>query len=54
MKLALEFGDRIPIGVIYRSDRPAFDERLSVLASGPLVGRDVDQATLADIMEEYA
>ena len=54
MKLALEFGDRIPIGVIYRNDRPAFDKRLAVLGGGPLVGRGVDAATLADIMEEYA
>ena len=34
---ALEWGDRIPLGVIYRNHRPTFEERLPVLASGPLV-----------------
>jgi 2-oxoglutarate ferredoxin oxidoreductase subunit beta len=33
----LEWGDRIPIGVIYRNPRPAFEERLPVIAEKPLV-----------------
>lgn len=34
---ALEWGDRIPIGVIYRNDRPSFESRLPMLAARPLV-----------------
>jgi len=54
MKMAYEWGDRIPVGVIYRNDRPAFDENLSVLKDGPLVGRDLDRDTLAKTMEGFA
>ncbi len=53
IKVAAEWGDRIPIGVIYRNERPAFDERLPALRQGPLVGRDVDRAALASIMANY-
>ncbi len=34
---ALEWGDRIPIGVIYRNDRPSFEKRIPVIEGGPLV-----------------
>ncbi len=34
---ALEWGDRIPLGVIYRDHRPTFEERLPVIAETPLV-----------------
>jgi 2-oxoglutarate ferredoxin oxidoreductase subunit beta len=34
---ALEWGERIPIGVIYRNLRPTFEERLPVIAETPLV-----------------
>lgn len=54
MKLAYEWGDRIPIGVIYRNNRPAFDEHFSVLKEGPLVGRAVDGDALAALMNSFA
>lgn len=35
---ALEWGDRIPIGLLYRrEDRPTYEEQVSVLKAGPLV-----------------
>ncbi|MDH4163687.1 MAG: 2-oxoacid:ferredoxin oxidoreductase subunit beta [Nitrospirota bacterium] len=34
---ALEWGDRIPLGVIYRRQRPLFEERLPMLAGTSLV-----------------
>ncbi len=37
---ALEWGDRIPLGVIYRNERPLFEERLPMLAVKPLVRQD--------------
>ncbi|KPJ72996.1 MAG: 2-oxoacid ferredoxin oxidoreductase [Planctomycetes bacterium DG_20] len=37
MALALEWGDEIPIGVIYRSKRPSFESQQPVLAKGTLV-----------------
>jgi len=53
MKVASQWGDKIPIGVIYRNDRPSFEEHFPVLSQGPLVGRDVDQEMLKTIMEGY-
>jgi 2-oxoglutarate ferredoxin oxidoreductase subunit beta len=37
---SLEWGDRIPLGVIYRHERPTFEERFPVLSGPPLVRRD--------------
>lgn len=51
---ALQWGDRIPIGVLYRNDRPSYEERHPVLKEGPLLGREVDRAALRRIMEAYA
>lgn len=33
---AQEWGDRIPIGIIYRNPRPTFEERVPVIAGEPL------------------
>jgi len=53
MKVAREWGNKIPIGIVYRNDRPAFEERFPWLRQGPLVGRDVDRVMLKKIMEGY-
>jgi 2-oxoglutarate ferredoxin oxidoreductase subunit beta len=53
MKLACQWGDRIPIGVIYENDRLSFEEHFPVLSQGPLVGRNVERAILKTIMEGY-
>ena len=34
---ALEWGDRIPLGIIYINKRPCFEDRIPVLKKGPLV-----------------
>jgi len=34
---ALEWGDRIPTGIIYRNNRPTFEERVPAIAAKPLV-----------------
>ena len=53
IKVAGEWGDKIPIGIIYRNDRPPFEDHFPVLSQGPLVGRDVDRVMLTKIMEGY-
>lgn len=50
---SLEFGDRIPLGVIYRNNRPAFGDRLPALEKGPVVGRAFDPSLLSDITKEF-
>ena len=39
LDLAMTSGDDIPIGIIYRGDRPSFESQHPVLEQGPLVGR---------------
>jgi 2-oxoglutarate ferredoxin oxidoreductase subunit beta len=34
---ALEWGDRIPIGIFYRSELPTYEEQVPALRTGPLV-----------------
>jgi 2-oxoglutarate ferredoxin oxidoreductase subunit beta len=38
---ALEWGDRIPIGIIYRNNRPSMEERVPVIKDLPLVKQPV-------------
>jgi len=51
MRVAREWGDRIPIGIIYRNDRVPFEEHVPVLRQGPLVGREVDRVMLRNMMD---
>jgi 2-oxoglutarate/2-oxoacid ferredoxin oxidoreductase subunit beta len=53
MKRAGEWGDTIPIGIIYRNNRPSYEEHFPTLQSGPLAGRAVDRQKLAEIMDGY-
>lgn len=39
LDLAMTWGDEIPIGLIYRNDRPSFESQQPVLRDGTLVGR---------------
>ena len=53
MKVAREWGDKIPVGIIYRNDRPSFEKHFPVLSQGPLVGQNLDCVMLKRIMEGY-
>jgi len=39
-KLALEFGDKIPTGVIYKCERPIYEEKFPPIAEKPLVEQE--------------
>jgi 2-oxoglutarate ferredoxin oxidoreductase subunit beta len=54
MKISMEWGERIPLGVVYRGERRAFDDGFSTLSEGPLAGRSTDRALLEKIMGRYA
>ena len=54
MKTALEWGERIPVGVIYQNQRPPFEDHLPWLKNEPLTSRGVDTEKLRKIMEGYA
>jgi 2-oxoglutarate ferredoxin oxidoreductase subunit beta len=50
---ALEWGDRIPIGVIYRNRRPTFEERVPMLAGDPLVHQIFDMKKIRQTIKEF-
>ncbi len=39
-KTALQWGDRIPTGIIYRNHRPAFEQRIPVIREEPLIKKE--------------
>ena len=53
MREATKWGEEIPIGVIYRNERPPFETHFSALRKGPLVGQEVDRLKLKKVMETY-
>jgi len=50
METAQQWGDKIPVGVIYRNARPSFHERVG---QGPLVGQGIDRDKIKRIMEGF-
>ena len=50
---SLEFGERIPTGVLYREERPTYEEKLPVLAGGPLVRQPFEPDRLAETLEQF-
>ena len=53
IRLSQQWGDEIPVGVIYRNSRPPFEDHLLALKKGPLVAQMVDRARLAKVMETF-
>lgn len=50
---SMEFGDRIPIGVLYQKEQPTFHEQHEVLKNGQiLAGRKNDPALVRELMME--
>lgn len=50
---ALEWGDRIPIGVIYKNNRPTLEERVPVIQEKPLVKQGFDRSKLEATLKEF-
>ena len=54
MKVACEWGDKIPIGVIYKNMRLAYEDHFPVLRQEPFGLKDVDRDEIKKIMEDFA
>lgn len=50
---ALEWGDRIPIGIFYEDDRPSYTDQLPQLESGPLAERDLADVDISPVLDEH-
>jgi 2-oxoglutarate ferredoxin oxidoreductase subunit beta len=46
---ALEWGDRIPLGVFYRTRRPTYEEQVVGLKTGPLAARVLTKLTADEV-----
>ena len=49
---AQEWGERIPIGVIYKADRPTYEEQIPALSKGPLVKQKIEPMRIEKLMDE--
>lgn len=50
---ALEWGDRIPLGIIYRNNRPTYEERIGIIAQKPLVQQEFDVNRIESTLREF-
>ncbi|HWR22857.1 MAG TPA: 2-oxoacid:ferredoxin oxidoreductase subunit beta [Feifaniaceae bacterium] len=54
MERAMEFGDKIPLGILYRQSGQDFHEKNAVLKGGaPLVDRPADPGVVRGLMREF-
>ena len=54
MKLAMEFNEKIPIGVIYREEKESFHQKNKILAGRePLVDRKRESSVINDLINEF-
>lgn len=52
-KKAQEWGDRIPIGVFYKKEKPAFEEQFPTLRDEPLVKQRIEPEQFEKLVEEF-
>ena len=50
---AQEWGDRIPIGVIYKEERPTYEEQIPALNKGPLVKQKIEPGRIEKLLDEF-
>jgi 2-oxoglutarate ferredoxin oxidoreductase subunit beta len=50
---AQQWGDRIPIGIIYRQKRSTLDGQLSAIAGASLVTQEIDSASFSSMFETF-
>jgi len=53
MERAFEWGNRIPIGLFFKVERPTYEDEEPALRSGPLVKQPLRRTNLAAVMEEF-
>ena len=53
LEKAMEWGDRIPTGILFRQERPTFEEQFPVLAGGTLVEQEIDPGRVEKLLNEF-
>jgi len=52
-KRALQWGERIPLGILYRNNRPVYEERIPVIKDIPLVRQPFDPSNSGITFKEF-
>ncbi len=50
---AQEWGDKIPLGILYKAERPTYEEQVPALSKGPLVNQPIKPEQVERLMEEF-
>ena len=50
---AQEWGDKIPIGIIYKAEQPTFEEQIPALSTGPLLKQTIDPTKVETLLREF-
>lgn len=54
LQKSMEWGDKIPLGVIYKEEKPTFHDKIDFLRDGvPLVDRQFDMNIIKGFMKEF-
>jgi 2-oxoglutarate ferredoxin oxidoreductase subunit beta len=53
LEKALEWGEKIPIGVIYQENLPVYEDQLPALNDGPLVKKKIDPHRVEKLLAEF-
>lgn len=53
LEKAMEWGDKIPLGILYKEDKPTSEDREPALAAGPLNTLALDAAHWDDLLNEF-
>ncbi len=49
LRLARQWGDRIPIGIVYREEKPTFEDKIPGLKEGPIISRRYDASKVKQL-----
>jgi 2-oxoglutarate/2-oxoacid ferredoxin oxidoreductase subunit beta len=50
---AAEWGDRIPLGVIYKNEKPTYEEKTGLDAISPLVEHPIEEISIKPLLSEF-
>lgn len=53
LRVAEEWGDRIPTGIIFQNDRPSFEEQVPVIREQPLIRQPMVKASVREALKEF-
>ena len=52
-ELAMQWGDKIPLGIFYNKPRPTFESHLKALGNGPLAMQPFEPQQVASVQDEF-